>query len=114
MKEISICPVGQAPRNVMPGYWKLPELTAHAFDTEGFYCIGDAMRLVDKAHPEHGLAFDGRMSEDFKLTTGTWVNVVGLRLKAITALEPVAQDIVIADDGGDTITLLLFPKTGQL
>jgi feruloyl-CoA synthase len=96
--------------NVMPGYWKLPELTAHAFDTEGFYCIGDAMRLVDEAHPEHGLAFDGRVSEDFKLTTGTWVNVGGLRLKAITALEPVAQDIVIAGDGRDTITLLVFPN----
>jgi feruloyl-CoA synthase len=96
--------------NVMPGYWHLPELTAHAFDTEGFYCIGDAVRLIDEAHPEYGLVFDGRVSEDFKLTTGTWVDVGGLRLRAITALDPVAQDIVVAGHGRDTITVLVIPN----
>jgi feruloyl-CoA synthase len=61
--------------NVFPGYWKQPELTAKSFDDEGYYLIGDAVEFVDPAHPERGLLYDGRVGEDFKLLTGTWVHV---------------------------------------
>ena len=81
--------------SVTPGYWKQPELTAAAFDDEGFYKIGDAVRFVDPDNPVKGLLFDGRVSEDFKLTTGTWVSVGALRVAGISALEPVAQDIIV-------------------
>ncbi len=61
--------------NVTPGYWKAPELTAQAFDADGFYLIGDAVTFADPDRPEQGLFFDGRVAEDFKLNSGTWVNV---------------------------------------
>ena len=66
--------------NVTPGYWKAPELTAQAFDSEGFYLIGDAVTFADPARPELGLFFDGRIAEDFKLNSGTWVSVGTLRV----------------------------------
>jgi feruloyl-CoA synthase len=96
--------------NVMPGYWREPGLTAQAFDEEGFYRIGDAVRFVDESRPERGLCFDGRVAEDFKLTTGTWVNVGGLRIRAIAALEPLVQDVVVAGHGRDSVGFLLFPN----
>ncbi|MCK0506174.1 feruloyl-CoA synthase [Aromatoleum anaerobium] len=96
--------------NVFPGYWKQPELTAKSFDDEGFYLIGDAVEFVDPAHPEQGLLFDGRVGEDFKLLTGTWVHVGALRVKAIDALKPVAQDIVVTGHDRDDIGLLVFPN----
>ncbi|MFK4644252.1 feruloyl-CoA synthase [Bradyrhizobium ottawaense] len=68
--------------NVTPGYWKAPELTRQAFDEEGFYLIGDAVKLADHARPERGLFFDGRVAEDFKLNSGTWVSVGTLRVAA--------------------------------
>jgi feruloyl-CoA synthase len=70
--------------NVMPGYWKLPELSEAAFDEEGFYQIGDAVEFLDRQQPQKGLLFDGRVGEDFKLVTGTWVHVGSLRMKAST------------------------------
>ncbi|HET7525178.1 MAG TPA: AMP-binding protein, partial [Burkholderiaceae bacterium] len=73
---------------VFPGYRNAPELTAKAFDGDGYYLIGDAGRLVDDARPELGVAFDGRVAEDFKLMSGTWVSVGTLRLRAISALNP--------------------------
>ncbi len=96
--------------NVTPGYWRRPDLTASQFDEEGFYRIGDAVRLVNPEHPEQGLLFDGRVSEDFKLDTGTWVNVGMLRVKAIAALAPVAQDIVLTGHDRKEIGLLIFPN----
>lgn len=96
--------------NVTPGYWKAPELTAKAFDDEGFYLIGDAMTLADPDHPEHGLFFDGRVAEDFKLTSGTWVNVGALRIAGISTLAPLAQDIVVTGHGGDHVRFLVFPN----
>jgi feruloyl-CoA synthase len=96
--------------NVMPGYWREPELTSQAFDEEGFYRIGDAVRFVDERRPELGLYFDGRVTEDFKLTTGTWVNVGGLRIRALAALEPLVQDVVVAGHGRDCVGFLLFPN----
>jgi feruloyl-CoA synthase len=96
--------------NVTPGYWKAPELTAQAFDTEGFYLIGDAVTFADPAHPELGLFFDGRVAEDFKLNSGTWVSVGTLRVAGISALAPLAQDIVVTGHGGDDVRFLVFPN----
>ena len=96
--------------NVTPGYWKAPELTKQAFDEEGFYLIGDAVKLADSERPERGLFFDGRVAEDFKLNSGTWVSVGGLRIAGITALAPLAQDIVVTGHGGDEVRFLVFPN----
>lgn len=96
--------------NVTPGYWKRPDLTARLFDQDGFIETGDAMRLVDPDRPELGLLFDGRVAEDFKLTTATWVSVGTLRLAALAALAPVAQDVVVAGHDRDEVGLLIFPN----
>jgi feruloyl-CoA synthase len=96
--------------NVTPGYWKNEALTAEAFDEEGFYRIGDAVRLADPERPEAGLFFDGRVSEDFKLTSGTWVSVGELRIEGISALSPIAQDIVVTGHDHDEIGFLVFPN----
>jgi len=94
--------------NVFPGYRHASELTAQAFDDEGYYRIGDAGRLVDDAHPEFGVMFDGRVAEDFKLLSGTWVSVGTLRLRAISALTPLAADVVITGHDREEIGLLVF------
>jgi feruloyl-CoA synthase len=96
--------------NVTPGYWKQPELSAEAFDEESFYRIGDAVRFFDPAHPERGLVFDGRIAEDFKLSTGTRVHVGNLRVHGIAALSPIAQDIVVTGHDGDECGFLIFPN----
>ncbi|MCE4059689.1 feruloyl-CoA synthase [Pandoraea sputorum] len=87
-----------------------PEATAQAFDEEGFYRTGDAGRLSDVNDPGAGVIFDGRVSEDFKLTSGTWVSVGALRLRAVTLLAPYASDVVIAGHDRDEIGLLIFPS----
>jgi feruloyl-CoA synthase len=96
--------------NVTPGYWKAPELTAKAFDDDGFYLIGDAVTFADPERPGRGLFFDGRVAEDFKLNSGTWVSVGTLRVAGITALAPLAQDIVVTGHGGDHVRFLVFPN----
>jgi feruloyl-CoA synthase len=96
--------------NVTPGYWRAPEQTAEAFDAEGFYCSGDAVKPLDPAHPEHGFAFDGRTAEDFKLSTGTFVSVGPLRARVIGAGDPCVQDVVVAGMNRDEIGLLIFPR----
>jgi feruloyl-CoA synthase len=96
--------------NVTPGYWKAPELTAKAFDADGFYRIGDAVTFADPDRPELGLFFDGRVAEDFKLNSGTWVSVGTLRVAGIAALAPLAQDIVVTGHGGDHVRFLVFPN----
>ncbi|MCK0769588.1 MULTISPECIES: feruloyl-CoA synthase [Chromohalobacter] len=93
--------------NVTPGYWRDAERTAEAFDDEGYYCTGDAMRLADPEQPERGLIFDGRLSENFKLVTGTWVNVGILRLQLIEHFAPLVQDVVIAGESRDYLTGLV-------
>ncbi|MBZ5876248.1 feruloyl-CoA synthase [Chromohalobacter israelensis] len=93
--------------NVTPGYWRDAERTAEAFDDEGYYCTGDAMRFADPECPEWGLIFDGRLSENFKLVTGTWVNVGILRLQLIEHFAPLVQDVVIAGEGRDYLTGLV-------
>ncbi len=94
--------------NVTPGYLGQPELTAKAFDEEGYYRIGDAVRFADPGRPEAGLVFDGRVAEDFKLSSGTWVNVGAVRVKGIELLAPVAQDIVVTGHDGDEVGFLVF------
>jgi feruloyl-CoA synthase len=96
--------------NVTPGYWKSPELTAKLFDEEGFFRTGDAVRFVDPGRPDRELLFDGRVAEDFKMSTATWVNVGALRLRALEALAPIAQDVVVAGHDRDEIGLLVFPN----
>jgi feruloyl-CoA synthase len=99
--------------NVFPGYWKQPRLTKEAFDDEGYYIIGDAVEFVDPKKPEQGLLFDGRVAEDFKLLTGTWVHVGSLRVAGIDALSPVAQDIVVTGHDRDEIGFLVFPNMSE-
>jgi feruloyl-CoA synthase len=116
--EIKLAPVGAGSKrelrvrgpNVTPGYHRQPELTAQTFDEEGFYRIGDAGMLVDPEDPSSGIVFAGRVSEDFKLSSGTWVHVGSLRLAAITAASPVIQDAVVTGHNRDWIGLLVWPN----
>src|SRR5262245_11164702 len=94
--------------NVTPGYYKRPDLTAAAFDEEGFYRIGDAVKLADAADPAKGIVFDGRVVEDFKLSTGTWVNVGLVRVKLIAAADPLVQDAVITGHDRSEVGALVF------
>lgn len=96
--------------NVTPGYWRRDDLTAQAFDDEGYYMIGDALRLVDPAVPEQGFVFDGRVAEDFKLNTGTWVHVGALRVAALAACSPVLQDALVTGHDRGEIGLLAWPN----
>jgi feruloyl-CoA synthase len=95
--------------NVTPGYWRQPELTAKSFDAEGYYCMGDAVRFEDPDDPREGLLFDGRIAEDFKLSSGTWVSVGPLRGRFLAHCAPYAKDVVIAGADLDDIRVLLFP-----
>jgi feruloyl-CoA synthase len=94
--------------NVTPGYFRRDDLTKAAFDEDGYYRIGDAMKLADPAAPEKGLVFDGRVAEDFKLTTGTWVNTGAIRVKLIAAGNPIIQDAVVTGHDRDEIGALVF------
>ncbi len=100
--------------NVMPGYWREPELTRAAFDEEGYYRTGDAVRWVDDKDVQRGLVFDGRIAEDFKLSTGTFVSVGPLRAKVIAEGDPLVQDVVIAGMNRNDIGLLIFPRLDVL
>ncbi len=95
--------------NITPGYWREPTLTAEAFDQEGFYKLGDALKFDNPARPEKGLLFDGRIAEDFKLATGTWVSVGPLRATFIAHCAPFVKDVVIAGADRDFISVLIFP-----
>jgi feruloyl-CoA synthase len=94
--------------NVMPGYYKREDLTRAAFDEEGFYRIGDAVKFADADDPAKGIVFDGRVAEDFKLSTGTWVHVGALRVKLIAAADPLIQDAVITGHDRAEIGALVF------
>jgi feruloyl-CoA synthase len=96
--------------SVFSEYRDDPVQTAAAFDEENFYRIGDAGLLADPDEPSAGVVFDGRVSEDFKLTTGAWVSVGTLRVRAVSALDPYATDVVVAGEGRDEIGLLIFPS----
>jgi feruloyl-CoA synthase len=95
--------------NITPGYWRQPDLTAKAFDEEGFYKLGDAVKFEDPEDPSLGLLFDGRVAEDFKLSTGTWVSVGPLRARFLGHFEPLARDVVIAGADQEELCVLIFP-----
>jgi feruloyl-CoA synthase len=94
--------------HVTPGYWKRPDLTRAAFDDEGFYKPGDAVRFADPSDPGKGIVFDGRLAEDFKLTTGTWVAVGALRVGVLAAASPALQDAIIAGENRAAVGMLAW------
>jgi feruloyl-CoA synthase len=100
--------------NVMPGYWRDPQQTAQAFDEEGYYRTGDAVKWVDPADHRKGLMFDGRIAEDFKLATGTFVSVGPLRARVIAMGEPCVQDVVVAGADRNEVALMIFPREDQV
>jgi len=111
-EEIKLVPLGEKYEarlkgpNITPGYWRQPELTRAAFDEEGYYRLGDAFTF-DKV--ENGLLFRGRIAEDFKLSSGTWVHVGPLRAKVIEHFAPLVRDVVIAGEGRSELGALIFP-----
>ena len=94
--------------NVTPGYWRQPELTAKAFDDEGFYIFGDALKLAESNNFDAGFDFDGRISEDFKLGSGTWVSVGPLRARFVATCAPLVRDVVIAGINRDELSALVM------
>jgi feruloyl-CoA synthase len=96
--------------NVTPGYWRAPELTAASYDEEGYFRSGDAIRFVDRDDPALGFVFDGRIAEDFKLSTGTWVSVGPLRTAALIEGAPHVLDVVLTGHDRDEVGLLIFPR----
>ena len=95
--------------NITPGYWRAPKESQDAFDEEGFFCTGDAVKWIDDNNPHLGLRFDGRIAEDFKLATGTFVSVGPLRAKIIAAGAPYVQDAVLTGINGKEVGALIFP-----
>jgi feruloyl-CoA synthase len=118
--ELKLVPVGDGASrklevryrgpNVTPGYWRAPEQSAEAFDEEGFFRSGDAVRWLDASQPNRGFVFDGRVAEDFKLSTGTWVSVGPLRQRVIAAGSPYVTDVVVTGHDRDEIGVLIVPN----
>jgi feruloyl-CoA synthase len=100
--------------NIMTAYYGDPEKTTQAFDQDGFLITGDAVKFVDVNDPDRGLVFDGRVSEDFKLLTGTWVQAGKLRLEALDALQGLVQDVVICGHDRDQVGMIIFPRAGTV
>ncbi len=96
--------------HIMPGYWRAPEQSAEAFDDEGFYRSGDALKLADPCNPQWGLMFDGRLAEDFKLSSGVFVSVGPLRNRAVLEGSPYVQDLVVAAPDRECLGALVFPR----
>jgi feruloyl-CoA synthase len=114
--ELKLAPVGSKLEarargpNITPASFGDDELTRAAFDEEGFYRFGDAMQFVDPADPRKGLVFDGRLAEDFKLSTGTWVSVGPLRARILQQAAGCAQDVVITGHDRSSVGALIFPN----
>lgn len=114
--EIKLAPVGQKMEVrvrgdcITQGYYKNPEKTRDAYDEEGFYCLGDGARFVDDTNPIEGLVFDGRVAEDFKLSTGTWVSAGKLRVDALNAVGAILQDALVAGLDRTYVGILGFPN----
>ncbi|MCU0829160.1 MAG: feruloyl-CoA synthase [Tabrizicola sp.] len=100
--------------SITPGYWRNPALTAAAFDEEGFYKLGDALRYAEPGKPSAGFIFDGRLAENFKLATGTWVAVGALRAALVNAMGGLISDAVIAGEEKDDLRALLVPNWAAL
>jgi feruloyl-CoA synthase len=117
--ELKLAPAGSKREarvrgpNITPGYWGDEAMTRAAFDEEGFYRLGDAMDFVDPADPNRGLMFNGRLAEDFKLSTGTWVSVGPLRSKILMQAAGLAQDVVIAGHDRDFAAAMVFPNLAR-
>ncbi|HWV95103.1 MAG TPA: feruloyl-CoA synthase [Vicinamibacterales bacterium] len=117
--ELKLAPAGSKKEarvrgpNITPGYWGDEAMTQAAFDEEGFYKLGDAMDFVDPADPNRGLMFNGRLAEDFKLSTGTWVSVGPLRSKILMQAAGLAQDVVIAGHDRDFAAAMVFPNLAR-
>ena len=117
--EVRLVPVGDKLEvrykgpNVTPGYWRQEDLTRASFDEEGYFRSGDAARFIDPADPQKGLAFDGRIAEDFKLDSGTWVSVGPLRAQVIAAGDPWVQDAVITGHDRREVCALVIPRPGM-
>lgn len=95
--------------NVTPGYWRDPGKTSEAFDEDGFYRIGDAVRYADPDDLSRGFVFDGRVTEDFKLSTGTWVNFAAVRSSVIAACAPLIRDVVLTGLDLNFVGAMIFP-----
>ena len=95
--------------SVTPGYWRAPQLTEAAFDEEGYYCTGDAVKFIDAQDLSRGLLFDGRITEDFKLSSGTWVSAGPLRAKFVLHCAPLVRDVVLTGLNRDELGALVFP-----
>ena len=99
--------------SITPGYWRQPELTAAAYDEEGFYKMGDALRYVEEGNAARGFLFDGRVAEDFKLNTGTWVSAGPLRSAFLSHFVPFVREVVIAGRDRECLSALVFPDLEQ-
>ncbi len=114
--EVKLTPAGDKREvryrgpSVTPGYWRAPEQTRAAFDEENFFCSGDALKFIDETQPALGLMFDGRIAEDFKLSTGTFVSVGPLRAKVIIEGAPYVQDVVVTAPDRDEVGIIIFPS----
>jgi feruloyl-CoA synthase len=116
--EVKLAPVGdkfevryRGP-SITPGYWRQPELSREAFDSEGYFCSGDAATFIDPARPDLGLRFDGRIAEDFKLSSGTWVNAAAMRAAVLAAGTPYLHDVVFVGHDRDELGMLVFLSAG--
>jgi feruloyl-CoA synthase len=96
--------------SITPGYWRRPDLNASAFDQENYYRMGDAVKLVDPSDPQKGFLFDGRLNEEFKLSSGTWVRTGTLRMRLLAHFNGLLQDVVLAAPDRDYVTALFFPS----
>jgi feruloyl-CoA synthase len=114
--ELKLVPIGEKLEArlrgpaLTPGFWRRPELDAAAFDDEKYYCLGDAVRFIDPAEPLRGIAFDGRLNEDFKLSSGTWARVGPLRVRLLAHFETLVEDVVISGPDREFIGALFFPS----
>lgn len=117
--DLKLAPVGDKLEvryrgpSITPAYWRQPELAAETYDDEGYLCSGDAAVFIDSAAPQRGLKFDGRIAEDFKLISGTWVSVSSIRARALAHAQPHVHDVVVTGDSRDWLGLLVFLAPGS-